>query len=205
MRIHGTHRESRAIHSPPFPQRRLHHASGADHAIGGEQRGDISEGNVGGHQHDAKRGSAIEAPLGRQHHGDIDVSGQVGQPLGVSGIGKSREVQRMLVGGSGDNAIHLTAERELGRGLHRVAGDTARPHGPAPVRAIAASQTPGSHAKAAVGRNRANLIVGPDQRNFCRKGPSQGAGGDLGTDPARITQRHRDPREFSRPQVLIST
>ena len=95
----------------------------------------------------------VRRRLGRQHHGDIHVAGEVGQPFGVTGIGKAREVERMLVGGSGDDGVDFAAERELGGRLDRVSGDAAGPDGPVAVRDWGRRcPVPRSHRDLAVGR-----------------------------------------------------
>ena len=49
----------------------------------GEQRGHVAERHVGGDQHDAQL-------VGREHHRDVHVAGEMGEPLGVAGIGEAR-------------------------------------------------------------------------------------------------------------------
>ena len=51
--------------------------------------------------------STTRSSLRGEHHRDIDVAREVGQPLGVSRIGKAGEMERVLVGGRGDDRVHF--------------------------------------------------------------------------------------------------
>ena len=173
----------------------LNDASGPHDPIHGEQRGHVAEGYMGGYKDDAERGSAVAGALGREHHCYIYVAGEMGQPLGMAGIGKACQVQGVLMRGSSDNGLHLTAERHSGGGLDRVSCNPARPPGASVIRIhLARAESPGSHTDVAGGGKCSDLILGADQDNICGKRLGQGAGRDLGTDSPRIAQRNRYPR-----------
>jgi hypothetical protein len=55
--------------------------------------------------------------LSREHHRYVDVAGQMGQPFGMSGVGKSGEVKRVLVSGRGDDGVDLALEGQSDRSL----------------------------------------------------------------------------------------
>jgi hypothetical protein len=79
-------------------------------------------------------------------------------------VGKTREVQRMLVSRSRDDRVHLARERELGRGLDRVAGDATGPDGALAIGiGVAGAQTPGADRNFSLGPEWRNLIFGPYQ------------------------------------------
>ena len=95
---------------------------------------------MGRHQHHAELGRG-------EHHRHVHVAGQLRQPLGVSGIGKARQVQGVLVRRRGDDRVHLAVQRQLDRGLHGVTGEPPRPDHSGPILGpLAAAQPPGSHA-----------------------------------------------------------
>jgi hypothetical protein len=133
--------------------------------------------------------------LGSKHHGHIDLAGQLRQPLGMTWIGESREMQGVFVGGSGDNRIDFAAEGQPGRSLDRVARYAACADDPLSVAiAFATAEPPAADRNAALRRHRVDLVLRAHHRNLCIDRLSQRAGGDLGADPARITQGDREPR-----------
>ena len=143
---------------------------GSHHPLDGEQRGDVAEGHMGRDQHDPQLGSRSASIMATSTS-----AGEVGQPLGVTGKGKAREMQRMLVGGSGDDGVHFAGEREL------AAASTAWPAmRPARMRAVssrvAAALAPGAHRHLPVSRYAGDLVLGADE-------------GDLGVE--RVGQRAR--------------
>jgi len=173
----------------------LNYASGLDDTVHGEQSGHVSEGHMGRDQDHSERGSAVAGAFGSQHHCYVDVAGEMGQPLGVAGIGEACQVQGVLMGGSSDNGVHLTAERHSSGGLDRVSGNPARPPGASVIRTQpAGAESPGAHTNVAGGGKCGDLILRADQDNICGKRLGQSACSDLGTDPAGIAQRNRYSR-----------
>jgi hypothetical protein len=133
--------------------------------------------------------------LGGQHHGDVYIAGQVGQPLGVSGVGKTGEVKGVLVSGGRDDGVYFSAERESDGGLDSVAGDAARADDTVTIPVgISASQCPHTHGYSALRWNVGYLVFGTDEGDVGIEGLDQRTAGNLGADAAGITQRHRQPR-----------
>jgi hypothetical protein len=133
--------------------------------------------------------------LSGQHHGHIDPTGKLRQPLGVTGVGKSCEMQRVLVGRSGDDRIDLTAECQAGHYFDGVPGYAARTNDPVSVVvALAAAEVPSAHRDSALGWDGTDLIFGPDDEDLRIDRLGQGGGGDFGADPARITQGNSESR-----------
>ena len=123
----------------PVPKAALGYPSGANDTIAGEKRGHIAERNVGGDEnHSERRQLRLARRLGGQHHGHVDITGQMSQPLGVSGIGESGEMQRVLVRGSSHHRVYLALERQAHRLLHRMAGNAPGADGAASVAVITA-------------------------------------------------------------------
>jgi hypothetical protein len=51
--------------------------------------------------------------LGGQHHGYVNIAREVGQPLGMTWIGKACEMKRVLVGWGSDNGVDFAVKRQL--------------------------------------------------------------------------------------------
>jgi len=104
-------------------------------------------------------------------------------------------MEGVLMGGSSDNGIHLTANRHSGGGLDRVSCNPARPPGAGDIRIhLSGAKSPGSHTDVSGGGKFGDLILSADQDNIRGERLGQGAGRDLGTDPARIAQGNRYSR-----------
>ena len=185
MRIHRAHRDPRRRDAPPLPQGPRGRAAGPHHPVRREQRGHIAERYVSGDQHHAEL-------LRRQHHRDVHVPGEVRQPLGVPGVRKARQVERMLVRRRGDDGVDFPLERQLHRRLDRVPGQPAGANGACPILGtLAASQAPGADGHPPVGGHRRNLVFRAHHGNLCVQRLGQGARRDLGADPTRIPERDR--------------
>jgi hypothetical protein len=124
----------------------------------------------------------------------------------------------ILLSRRGDDGVHLTAERELHRGLDRVTGEPSRADGAAAVvRLFAAAQPPGPHRHPPRSPDLPDLVVRADQGDLAAERLLQGASGDLRADAAGIAQRdsnagRRIPRRpasapalLRAPQIRIST
>jgi len=128
--------------------------------------------------------------LRSEHHGDIDVAGEVGQPLGVTGIREACEMESVLVGGRRDDGVDLAAEGELYRGLNGVAGDAAGANQPFAVRfRVTTAQPPCTDGDAPLSRYFCDLVFRADNRDLGFERLDQGAGDDLGSDASGVTQR----------------
>ena len=104
--------------------------------------------------------------LGRQHHGDINVTREVGEPFGVPGIGKAGEVQRVLVGRGRDDGVDLALEGEPHRTLDGVPREAAGTDDPVAVAVLlAAPQLPAAHRHPVGGGHRGDLVLGADDRD----------------------------------------
>jgi hypothetical protein len=85
----------------------------------------------------------------------------------VSRVGKAGEVERVLVGGSGDDGVGLTFQREPGRVLNSVAGDTSGLDGPVTIGlSFSAAEFPASYRDSPPSRYRGDLVLRPNQRYF---------------------------------------
>ena len=193
VRIDRAEREPGPLDSPPLPEPALGDASGPDDPVQGEQRRHVAERHVGRHQHHAQL-------LRGEHHRDVHVAGEVREPFGVSGIGKAGEMEGVLLRRRGDDRVHLARERELDRGLDRVAGEPARPDRAA--RSSGRSPLPCPQVPtgtAARGRDRRDLVLRADQRHLGVERLLQRAGGDLRPDAARIAERDSDAGQRAPP------
>ena len=110
----------------------------------------------------------------------------------MPGPGKAGEVERVLVGGRGDDGIHFAAERHAGGGLDRVTRDTAGAQDAMVVRGLAAAGMPRADGHPLGRRHGGDLVFGADEDDVRADRLGEGAGGDLGPDPPRIAERHRD-------------
>jgi hypothetical protein len=128
MRIHRAYRNARVLDAPPATECIDHGSAGSDHALGRQQRWNIPKGHVRRHENHPKRVAVriVRHALRGEHHGDIDIAGEVRQPLGMTRVGKACEVKGVLVSWGGDDGVYFSAEREPDCGLHGVAGDAAR-------------------------------------------------------------------------------
>ena len=146
------------------------------------------------------RGDEHHAELvGREHHGHVHVAGQVRQPFGVTGIGKAGEMERVLVGRSGDDRIHLAGERQARGRFDAVAGDASGPKRPRMVGPVTAAGIPGAYRHPPrrglePGRHFGNLVLRADQGDLGVERLGQRASHDLGSDAARIAERDCEPR-----------
>ena len=132
------------------------------------------------------------------------------QPLGVSRIGESCEMQGMLVSRGGDDRVDFAVQRQLDRLFNGVAGDAAGANYPVPVgTALTRAEVPVAYCNPVSAREGINLIAGTDQSNLRLDRLAQCGGRDLRTDPARITERDGKSRRLLRPlrplYDLIST
>jgi hypothetical protein len=60
----------------------------------------------------------------------------------VTRVRKAGEMKGMLMGGSGNDGVHVTAEGELDGGFNRMAGNSAGPDGPIAVGRVSGTETP---------------------------------------------------------------
>jgi hypothetical protein len=133
--------------------------------------------------------------LGGKHHGHIHLASQLRQPFGVARIGETREMKGVLVGGSGDDRIDSPAEGESGCSLNGVTGYAAGPDDSLSVGVgLATPQPPAADRNAVLRRDCADLVFRTHQRNLCWDRIGQRARGDLGADPARVTEGDSEPR-----------
>jgi hypothetical protein len=147
--------------------------------------------------------------LRRKHHGHIDVTGQVSQPLGVTRIWKTGKMEGVFVRGCGNDGVDFAAEGELYRRFDGVARDAARADQPlaVPVR-VAAAQLPGPDGDSPLSWYPGDLIFRADYRDLCLEWLSQCAGRDLWSDASGVAQRYSQtwpwvvrvlPSRLSRP------
>jgi hypothetical protein len=193
VRIQRAQGNPRPRHSPPLVKSRLDHLSGPDHPIHGEQRGNIPKSDVRGDQDHPESGSPVPGAVSRQHHGHIDIAGEMGQPFGVSRVGEAGQVEGVFVGGSGDDCVYFAFEGESGGGFNRVAGDPAGPDGAMPVGTFTRTQAPAAHAHPTFCGNAIDLIFGSNQRHIGVKPLCEGERGYLGADSTWVTQTYCDP------------
>jgi hypothetical protein len=197
MRIHGAHRNARLLDTPPPAQRLDHGPAGSDNPLSCQQRRNIPEGNMRCHEHHAERMAdrIVGHALSCEHHGDIDVAGEVCQPLGMTGIREACEVEGVLVSGGRDDGVYFSTERESDRGLDGVAGDSARTNDAVTTFVgISTAQAPYPDRDSALRWYAGNLVFGTYEGDLGVERLNQRAGGNLGPDPARITQRYRESR-----------
>ena len=210
MWIERAQGDPRLLDSPPRPKASFYHSPRSHDPIMGEEGRNVSQGDMGGDKHHSKRITVRNRGigLGRQHHRDVDVPGQMGKPLGMSWVRKAGEVEGMLLGWGGDDRVGFAGKGELGRGLDGVAGNPACPNGALPVgRRIAGAETPAADRDLPLGPERRDLVVGSYQRDIGVQWLFERPGGNLGTDPTRISQRDRQsgprsPSRRSRPSRL---
>jgi hypothetical protein len=195
MRIQGADRNPRLLDAVPLPKTALRYSSRANDPIGGEKRGHVAQGHVGGDENHSETWQLrLPRRLGGKHHGHVDITGQMSQPLGMSGIGESGEMQRMLVRGSSHHGVHLALEREPHRLFDRMPRDAAGANGAASVApVITAPQPPASDCNPMICRKTGDLILGPDQRQFSTDRLIQCGGGDLRPDAAGIAEGDGNP------------
>lgn len=116
------------------------------------------------------------------------------QPLGVSGIGKSCEMQGMLVRGSSHYRVYLALERQAHCLFHGVAGDATGADGAASVAAVITTpQAPATDRNPMICWNPSDLILGSHQRQFSADRLVQCGRSDLGADAAGITEGDGNP------------
>jgi hypothetical protein len=198
VRIQSAERKPGLIQAPPVTQGGLDHPSGPHHPVNREQCGNIPKRHVGCNQDDAQSGFAIARPFGRQHHGHIDVAGEMSQPLGMAGIRKACQVKGVFMGGGGNDGVHFAGQGHSSGGLDCSSRDPSGPHGAAAVGIrITGAEPPGADADVTRGGERGDLIFGPHHHDVSGDGLSQGTGGDLGAYPPRIAQRNRDARALT--------
>jgi hypothetical protein len=127
-----------------------------------------------------------------EHHRDIEAASQLGQPFGMAGIGKAGQMESLLVGGPGDDSVHLSREGELHGVFHSVAGNPTGTNDPSRAffRLMGA---PRAGRDSVCRRDRCDLVFGSDDDNVRVYRITEGACRDLGTDPPRIAQSDRDP------------
>ena len=119
----------------------------------------------------------------------------MGQPLGVTRVGKAREVKGVLVSGGCDDGVDFPAERESDSGLDGVACDAAGTDDAVTVLIrVSTAHAPDTDRYPALRRNVGDLIFGTHQGDVCFQRFDQRPGGNLGANAARITQRYSQPR-----------
>jgi hypothetical protein len=174
-----------------------------------------------GHEHDPERMALgiVGHPFRGEHHGHIDIAGEVCQPLGMARVGETCEVKGVLVSGGCDDSVDFSAEREFDGGFNRVAGYAARADDAVTVLAgVSTAETPHTYRYSTLGWYIGDLVFSTHDRDVGIQRLGQRATRNLGTDAAGVTQRHRDPRARAlfppaRPsrlsrlsrQILIST
>ena len=134
-----------------------------------EQRRDISKRNVGGDQNHSKRVAVGfgASNLSGQHHGHIDIAGQVSQPFRMPGVGESCEMERVLMGWSRDDGIDFASEGELNGGFNSVTGNAPGPEDAGAVLIpLATPEAPHSYSDLTTTGDRCNLIFGPNNRDL---------------------------------------
>ena len=90
----------------------------AAQALGRHPLGHVGQRHVGRDMRDPQA-------VVRQHHAAALAARQVGQDLGVAGIGVARLVERLLVDRRGDDRIDLARQRQLHGPLDRGEGEPA--------------------------------------------------------------------------------
>jgi hypothetical protein len=134
----------------------------------------------------------IRVLLGGKHHRHVHIAGEMSQPLGMARVGKSCEMQCVLVGRGGHDGIDVAALRQLDRGFDRVPGDAAGPDGPVSVGgSIAAAQTPGADRDPLLCLHRGDLVFRPYDRDVGLERLDQGGSSNLRTDAARVSEGYR--------------
>jgi hypothetical protein len=169
VRIHGAQRYPWPRDPPPAAQRLGDDPAGTHDALDRKKCGHIPERDVGGYQYNPEwRGLGISlSGLRGQHHGNVNVAGKVRQPLGMTWVGKTGEMEGVLVSGTGDDGVDLAPQREFHRRLNRMSSNPAGTDDAVAVRvAIAAAQCPRSDGDSAGARHRGDLILGTDDDNF---------------------------------------
>jgi hypothetical protein len=142
-----------------------------------------------GDEHDAQRMAVRIAGdgLGGEHHGHIDIAGEVRQPLGVARVGKPCEVKGVLVSGGRDDGVDFSAERESDGGFDGVAGDAACADDAVTILAgVSTAQAPHTYRYSTLGWYIGDLVFGTHDRNVGVERLDQRTTGDLGTDAARV-------------------
>jgi hypothetical protein len=133
--------------------------------------------------------------LRREHHGDIDIAGEMCQPLGVTRVGKPCEVKGVLVSRGCDDGVYFSVERELDGRLDGMAGDAAGADDAVPILVgVSTPETPHTNRYSTLRWYIGDLVFGPYDGDVGIERLDQRAGGNLGADAAGITQRHRQPR-----------
>jgi hypothetical protein len=61
---------------------------------------------------------AAAVRLGSKHHGHVHIAGQAGEPLRMSRVRKSREMEGVLVGWASDDGVYFPTEGQLDGGFH---------------------------------------------------------------------------------------
>src|SRR5918994_7071334 len=162
MRIHRAHRDARLLDSPPRAERVNDCFTRAHDALGCEQRRNIPEGHMRGHEHHAKRMTlgVVGNALRGEHHGHVDIAREMCEPLGVTGVWKTCEVKGVLVSGSCDDGVYFSAECESDRRLDGVAGDTAGADDAVTILVgISTAQTPHNNRYSMLGGYAGNLVL----------------------------------------------
>ena len=196
VRIEGAHGQSRPFDSPPRAQCIECEPSGSDNAVSRDQRGHVAERHVGRYQRHLES-------AGGQHHGDVDAAGQLGEPFRVARIWKTGKMERVLVGGSGDDGVYFSGESQFDGVFHSVAGNPARAYGTARL-FIRFGCAPRAGRETVHRRDRFDLVFGSDDDYVGVEWIPERSGRDLGTDPPGIAQSDRDPwRHRSRISTYV--
>lgn len=104
----------------------------------------------------------------REHHGDVHIPREMGQPFGVTWIREAGEMESMLVCGSGNDGVYFALKRQLDSGLDGVPGNAAgADHTIAVGVPVAQTESPRSYRKTMLGGNGVDLVFGSDDRDLC--------------------------------------
>jgi hypothetical protein len=127
-----------------------------------------------------------------EHHGYVYIAGEVCQPFSMTGVGKTGEVEGVLVSGRCNDGIDFTVQRESDGGLDGVAGDAARPDDAVTILVrISAAEAPHANRDSALCRYVGDLVFGAHKGDVGFQRLDQRARGNLRTDTSRIAESHR--------------
>src|ERR687895_1046121 len=106
----------------------------------------------------------------RQHHGHVDVAGEMGQPFGMTWIGKSCEMKGVLLSRCRNDSVHPAIERQFDGGFHCVSGNPPGANGSTSIRrAVAGAEAPTAHGDRVGRLERCDLVLRPNDGHLCTK------------------------------------
>jgi len=115
-------------------------------------------------------------------------------------VGKACQMERVLMGGSGNDGIDFATEGEPDCYFDRVTGDAAGADGAMAVLArIAATQFPGSNCYPPSGWDRGDLVFRTHYSDLGFERFGQRGGRNLRADAPWVAQRNRQPRPDNVP------